>query len=114
MHFNYSQVFQNYGYKELTIPPGANGEFLLEKNVLHIWPRGHFMMIALPNPDATFTATLFLPYHGSESFEVLNNENQLVNFFETYFKDAISLILQLTSEFFHNLTGHLYKVKCLL
>lgn len=112
LHFNYSQVFQNYGYKELTIPPGANGEFLLEKNVLHIWPRGHFMMIALPNPDATFTATLFLPYHGSESFEVLKNENQLLNFFKTYFKDAISLIPQLTSEFFHNPTGHLYTVKC--
>lgn len=70
LHFNYSQVFQNYGYKELTIPPGANGEFLLEKCVTHL-ATGPFMMIALPNPDATFTATLFLPYHGSESFEVL-------------------------------------------
>lgn len=112
LHFNYSQVFQNYGYKELTIPPGINGEFLLEKNVLHIWPRGHFMMIALPNPDATFTATLFLPYHGPDSFDVLKNEDQVIKFFEKYFKDAISLIPQLTNEFFQNPTGHLYTVKC--
>ncbi|HRG69367.1 MAG TPA: NAD(P)/FAD-dependent oxidoreductase [Saprospiraceae bacterium] len=112
LHFNYSQVFQNYGYKELTIPPGPNNKFLLEKNALHIWPRGHFMMIALPNPDATFTATLFLPYHGSESFEVLKNEDQLVTFFNTHFKDAISLIPHLTQEFFQNPTGHLYTVKC--
>ncbi len=113
LHFNYSQVFQNYGYKELTIPPGKNGEFLLDKNVLHIWPRGHFMMIALPNPDATFTATLFLPYEGKESFANLKNPDQLLDFYNTYFKDAVDCIPQLKEEFFQNPTGHLYTVKCL-
>ncbi|MBK8956632.1 MAG: FAD-dependent monooxygenase [Saprospiraceae bacterium] len=111
-HFDYSQRYQNYGYKELTIPPGANGEFVIEKNALHIWPRGHFMMIALPNPDATYTATLFLPYHGNESFDRLQSNEQLLAFYHTYFQDALPLIPELNREFFEHPTGYLYTVKC--
>ncbi len=112
LRFNYSQVFQNYGYKELTIPPGPNNAFVIEKNALHIWPRGHFMMIALPNPDATYTATLFLPYKGNDGFDSLENKDALNQFFKINFPDAIQWIPDLHQEFFENPTGHLYTVKC--
>ncbi|MFN8332769.1 MAG: NAD(P)/FAD-dependent oxidoreductase [Saprospiraceae bacterium] len=112
LRMNYAQKFQPYGFKELTIPPGVAGEFLMERNALHIWPRGHFMMIALPNPDATFTVTLFLPFKGPDSFENLTDPIQVELFFEKYFPDAIPLITDLKSEFFQNPTGHLNSVKC--
>ncbi|NOT37662.1 MAG: FAD-dependent monooxygenase, partial [Saprospiraceae bacterium] len=112
LRMNYQQKFQPYGYKELTIPPGNNGQFLLDENSLHIWPRGHFMMIALPNPDATFTATLFLPYEGTEGFDQLTNTSSVDNFFKKYFNDSKSLIADLHQEFFSNPTGHLNSVKC--
>ena len=112
LRMNYNQKFQDYGYKELTIPPGEHSHFLLEKNALHIWPRGHFMMIALPNPDATFTATLFLPFKGEQGFESLQNTSTLRSFFHDYFTDALPLISHLEDEFFENPTGHLNSVKC--
>lgn len=112
LRFNYSQTFQNYGYKELTIPPGKDNTFVIEKNALHIWPRGNFMMIALPNPDATYTATLFLPYHGAVSFDRLDTKESIMEFYQTYFSDAVPLMPDLESEFFEHPTGHLYTVKC--
>ena len=63
----------DHGYKELTIPPGRDGAFVLEPNALHIWPRGGFMLIALPNPDRSFTATLFLPRAGENSFAAVGD-----------------------------------------
>jgi kynurenine 3-monooxygenase len=62
--FNYQQAYLSHGYKELTIPPGPDGRFALDRNALHIWPRGGSMMIALPNRDASFTCTLFWPFEG--------------------------------------------------
>lgn len=112
IRLNYAQKFQPYGYKELTIPPGTKGEFLLERNALHIWPRGHFMIIALPNPDATFTVTLFLPFEGAQSFERLTDVSSVRQFFNQYFPDVINLIPDLDHEFFSNPTGHLNSVKC--
>lgn len=112
VHFNYSQKFQDYGYKELTIPPGPNGEFRIMKNALHIWPRGHFMVIALPNPDASYTVTLFLPFKGKESFDQLQNTEQLLAFFKLYFPDIIPHLPDLETEFFENPTGYLMTVKC--
>ncbi|MBK9729448.1 MAG: FAD-dependent monooxygenase [Saprospiraceae bacterium] len=112
LRFNYSQSFQNYGYKELTIPPGIHKSFAIEKNALHIWPRGNFMMIGLPNPDATYTATIFLPYHGKDSFELLQTKENVFQFFETYFSDAVPIMPDLLEEFFAHATGHLYTVKC--
>src|ERR1035437_4293677 len=61
---NCDQHYLEYGYKELTIAPGKNGEWVMEKNALHIWPRGKYMMIALPNTDGTFTCTMFMPFEG--------------------------------------------------
>src|SRR5215213_1970390 len=79
--FDFSQKWLAHGYKELHIPPGDNGDFLMEKNALHIWARRSFMMIALPNFDASFTCTLFLAHKGENSFEQLQDEKALMSFF---------------------------------
>jgi kynurenine 3-monooxygenase len=109
--FNYSQSYLEHGYKELTIPALPDGGFQLEKNALHIWPRGSFMMIALPNPDGTFTCTLFFPYSGTHGFDDLNTEEKVLEFFSSEFPDAVPLMPNLTQEFFHNPTASLITVK---
>ncbi|NBV13097.1 MAG: FAD-dependent monooxygenase [Sphingobacteriia bacterium] len=109
--FNYSQSYLEHGYKELTIPALPDGGFQLEKNALHIWPRGSFMMIALPNPDGTFTCTLFFPYSGTHGFDDLNTEEKVLAFFSSEFPDAVPLMPNLTQEFFHNPTASLMTVK---
>ncbi|MCC5946386.1 MAG: FAD-dependent monooxygenase [Bernardetiaceae bacterium] len=111
--FNYSQYYLPHGYKELTIPPTAEGEFRMEKNALHIWPRKDFMLIALPNPDGSFTCTLFLAFEGSEdSFAALDSPKAVRHFFEKYFKDTLPLIPNLETEFFENPTSALVTVRC--
>ncbi|HOZ88455.1 MAG TPA: FAD-dependent monooxygenase, partial [Bacteroidia bacterium] len=90
--FEYNQHYIECGYKELIIPPGPNGEFILEKNALHIWPRGSFMMIALPNPDGNFTCTLFLPFEGEKSFAKLNTEEAVIAFFKEEFASAFPIM----------------------
>lgn len=109
---NYSQDYLEHGYKELTIPPGADGSFRLEPNALHIWPRGGYMMIALPNLDRSFTCTLFLPYYGSPGFDQLTSRPKVTAFFGTTFPDAVPLLPDLTEEFFRNPTGGLVTVRC--
>ncbi len=110
--FNFSQTWLEHGYKELHIPPTANGDFQMERNALHIWARGSFMMIALPNFDGSFTCTLFLAHTGANSFEQLTDEKSLLKFFETNFADAIPLMPTLTEDFFANPTGNLGTIKC--
>ena len=114
--FNFSQEYENYGYKELTIPAGAGGTFQMEKNALHIWPRGAFMLIALPNLDGSFTCTLFLAYDeklgGANSFEKLESKEQVSSFFEKNFPDVIPVMPDFTESFFENPTGTLMTVKC--
>ena len=111
--FNYSQQYENYGYKELEIPPlEGDHPFQMEPNALHIWPRGEFMMIALPNPDGSFTCTLFLPYEGPISFDSLQTEDDVHQFFHTYFADTLPLISRLEQTFFSNPTGSLVTVRC--
>jgi kynurenine 3-monooxygenase len=109
---NYSQEYLEHGYKELTIPPAADGSFRLEPNALHVWPRGGFMMIALPNLDRSFTCTLFLPQHGSPGFDQLASPRDVAAFFGTTFPDAVPLLTDLTDEFFRNPTGGLVTVRC--
>ncbi|MGB0850552.1 MAG: FAD-dependent oxidoreductase [Bacteroidia bacterium] len=109
--FNYSQDYTNAGYKELCIEP-VNGEFAIDPNALHIWPRGDFMMIALPNPDKTFTCTLFMPPEGEVSFEKLVSDEDIVSFFEKYFADAIPLMPDYLSDFKNNPMGSLVTVRC--
>lgn len=110
--FNYSQTYLEYGYKELTIPADSAGKHQLEKNALHIWPRGNFMLIALPNTDGSFTCTLFLPYEGSVAFEQLNSDESVVSFFETWFPDALSLMPDLLTNFYENPTASLVTIRC--
>lgn len=106
------QDYLSHGYKELVIAPGPAGSFRLEKNALHIWPRGNFMLIALPNQDGSFTCTLFLPMEGALSFASLQTEAQVRAFFEKQFADALPLIEDLEKSFFANPTGQMVTVKC--
>lgn len=134
--FEFSESWLEHGYKELHIPPGPNGEFRMEKNALHIWPRHSFMMIALPNFDGSFTCTLFLAHKGENSFEEITSgrfsrgstqinagsdksvssaqsaADSLLGFFETNFPDAIPLMPTLVEDFFTNPIGNLGTIKC--
>jgi kynurenine 3-monooxygenase len=110
--FQYQQHYIDFGYKELTIPAGENGYFQMEKNALHIWPRGNFMLIALPNIDGSFTCTLFFPYDGDPSFASLKTKEQVNEFFEKTFADTVPLIPTLADDFFSNPTASLVTVKC--
>lgn len=101
-----------HSYKELSIDPGAHGNFRMEANALHIWPRGSHMMIALPNPDASFTATLFLPNTGPHSFAALADPVAVVEMFERDFADAIPLIPDYREQFEFNPTGWLGTLDC--
>jgi kynurenine 3-monooxygenase len=110
--FTYHQYYIDCGYKELSIPPSASGEFLIEKNALHIWPRKQYMLIALPNTDGSFTGTLFFPFEGETSFEKLDSEEKVDRFFKENFADVTSLIPDLTKQFLTNPTSSLVTVKC--
>lgn len=110
--FDYSQSYLKHAYKELLIPAGKDGSFLMEKNALHIWPRGGFMLIALPNLDGSFTCTLFYPYEGENSFAKIKTEDDCNQFFKTNFPDALALMPDLSKQFFHNPTSSLVTVKC--
>jgi len=101
----YSQQYIEHGYKELLIPANDNGTHKLEKNALHIWPRGNFMLIALPNLDGSYTCTLFAPYEGKESFEKLNTHKDVQEYFEKTFPDLVPLIPDLCEQFFANPTS---------
>lgn len=110
--FQYQQHYIDFGYKELTIPAKENGDFAMEKNALHIWPRGNYMLIALPNPNGSFTCTLFFPFEGNPSFESLQTDEQILNFFEETFPDAKKLMPTLLHDFKHNPTASLVTVTC--
>jgi kynurenine 3-monooxygenase len=110
--FNFSQQYLDYGYKELTIPAGPDGLHVLEKNALHIWPRGNYMLIALPNIDGTFACILFLPFEGANSFESLTTHAAVQQFFQSRFPDACVLMPALTDNFFANPTGAMVTIKC--
>jgi kynurenine 3-monooxygenase len=110
--FSYTQDYLEHGYKELTIPAGPGGAFRLEKHALHIWPRGNFMMIALPNQDGSFTCTLFWPYEGPHSFTALQTETDILAYFRQQFPDAVPLLPNLADDFLHNPTGALVTIRC--
>ncbi len=109
---DFSQDYIDHGYKELHIPAGDAGAFKLEKNALHIWPRESFMMIALPNPDGSFTCTLFFPFEGNSSFDTLKTEDSIQNFFKMTFPDALALMPKLLHDFKTNVTSTLVTMKC--
>ena len=110
--FDYQQYYIDCGYKELTIPKTVEGNFAMEVNALHIWPRKDYMLIALPNLDKTFTCTLFFPFSGSQSFEKLTTEKKVKEFFQKIFPDVAPLMPDYVNEFFNNPTSSLVTIKC--
>ena len=110
--FEYSQSYLPHGYKELTIPPSAEGSWQMEKNALHIWPRRSFMMIALPNPDGSFTCTLFWEFDGPRSFATTQTDEEVRRFFDEEFPDAVPLMPTLLEDFKTNPTGSLVTIRC--
>jgi kynurenine 3-monooxygenase len=118
--FSYSQSYLEHGYKELHIPEaekcGVDTDlfdgFAMDPNALHIWPRGHYMMIALPNADRTFTCTLFWPFEGPESFAAVDAVDKIMPFFEQHFPDAVKLMPTLIEDYSRNPIGSLVTVRC--
>ena len=111
-NFEYDESYLAHGYKELTIPPGPDGSWRMEKNALHIWPRKSFMMIALPNPDGSFTCTLFWEFEGPRSFATTKTDDDVRRFFEEEFPDAVPLMPNLLDDFKNNPTGSLVTIRC--
>jgi kynurenine 3-monooxygenase len=110
--FNFSQQYEDYGYKELTIPAAANGSFRIEKNALHIWPRGAYMMIALPNVEGDFTCTLFMSHtKGEKNLSALNTKEKVLRFFEEVMPDAVPNMPGLLDDYFSNPIGNLLTIK---
>lgn len=114
--FDYSQEFLGHGYKELHIPPVASGPhapFAMEPNALHIWPRGESMMIALPNPDGSFTCTLFWRHDGAgSSFAAVKTGAEAVAHFKSVYPDAVPLMPALAEDFAKNPVGVMVTVRC--
>ena len=110
--FQFSQYYIDHGYKELTIPANPDGSHQIETNALHIWPRGNYMLIALPNMDGSYTCTLFFPFEGEYSFESLKTHQHVVDFFNDVFPDIVPLIPNLTEDYFNNPTSSLSIMRC--
>lgn len=112
VNFQYDESYLAHGYKELTIPPAPDASWQMEKNALHIWPRKSFMMIALPNPDGSFTCTLFWEFEGPRSFVTTKTDNDVRRFFDEEFPDAVPLMPALLEDFKNNPTGSLVTIRC--
>ncbi|MGK2862769.1 MAG: FAD-dependent oxidoreductase [Chitinophagaceae bacterium] len=110
--FDYHQYYINCGYKELTIPATASGDFAMKINALHIWPRRDYMLIALPNLDKTFTCTLFFPFDGAASLSGLDTQEKVKIFFERTFPDAAALMPGYINDFLNNPASSLVTIKC--
>lgn len=110
--FNYEQEYIPHGYRELLLPAGLAGSFQLEKNALHIWPRGRFMLIALPNSDGSFTCTLFMPYQGEHSFSALETDADIKQFFSQVFPDFTALMPDIVANYRRHPLSDLVIIRC--
>ena len=110
--FDYSQDFIDVGYKELTIAANEDGTHKLDRHSFHIWPRGKFMLIAMPNLDGSFTCTLFMPFEGEVSFENIKTNDDAKDFFKTYFPNVMQDLDNLLLDFFKNPTSAMVTMKC--
>jgi len=110
--FEYAQSFLEHGYKELRIPAAEGGGFRMERNALHIWPRGGIMMIALPNVDGSYTCTCFWPFSGENSFSALATRDEVRAYFGRVFPDAVPLMPALEEDYLLNAVGSLVTVRC--
>ena len=109
----YQKDYLNWGYKELPIPPGPDGDFQLDKNALHVWPRGDSMFMAIPNNDGSLTGTFALPFEGKPSFESLSREGELLAFFKERFHDVVPLMPSLVENFHRYPASQFYTTKTL-
>jgi kynurenine 3-monooxygenase len=110
--FDYAQSYLDAGYLELRIPPVEGGGFRLEREALHIWPRGKFMMIALPNHDGTFTVTCFWPIDGEHGFARLTNAAEVEAYFRKWFSDAVPLMPTLVEDYLTAKPSTLVTIRC--
>ena len=110
--FNYSQTYIEDGYREILLPANTNGSYPLDKNALHIWPRGRFMLIALANEDGSFTCTLFMPFKGENSFETLTSKAAVDNFFKTTFTDFYEMMPNIADAWEDHPLSSLAIVRC--
>jgi kynurenine 3-monooxygenase len=110
--FDFEQRYLTHGYKEIEMRPMANGDFKMESDALHIWPRGEFMLMALPNPDGTFTCTVFAPYDGENGLNNLEDEGRVRNYFESHFADVIPLVPDYADQWLANPTSSLVMTRC--
>lgn len=108
--FSYSQSYMPQSYIELHIPANEDGSFKMDADALHIWPRKDFMLIALPNPDGTFTCTLFLDFQGQVSFSALTQRSDVIEFFESNFADAMPLLENPIDDFMAKTANPLFLV----
>jgi kynurenine 3-monooxygenase len=106
-----SEELLQHRYKELVVAAGPGGEFKMDREALHVWPRGGFMLIALPNPGGDFTLTLFLPVEGDNGFASLDSDRKLVRFFKAQFPDVLPLIDDLVGSWQRNPAGVLGTVR---
>jgi kynurenine 3-monooxygenase len=111
--FNFSQFYVEDGYKELLLPAGKDGSYQIEKNALHIWPRGRFMLIALPNEDGSFTCTLFMPYENHEhAFNDLDTDEKVDDFFKKVFPDFYDMMPNLIENWHQNPLSSMSITRC--
>jgi kynurenine 3-monooxygenase len=112
IRFNFSQQYWAQGYKELEVPASVNKTWTSEKNVIHIWPRGNYMLLGFPNLDGSFTCSLHLPFEGPLSFASLRTEEDLLRLFRDSFADAFPLMPQLVNDFFGHPANSMVTIKC--
>lgn len=112
LRFDFQQHYLDTGYKELSIPPGPDGTWLIDPNALHIWPRDGHMMIALPNTDRSFTVTLFIRFEGPDSLGSLPSDEAVINFFDRHYPDALVHMPTLIQDWHDNPSSSLGFIKC--
>jgi kynurenine 3-monooxygenase len=110
--FNIQQEYLDQGYKELNVPPSPSGDWVLEANAIHIWPRGRYMLIGFPNVDRSFTFSLHMPYEGSPSFASIRTPEDLLALFHESFPDALPLIPNLIEDFFRRPKASMVTIRC--
>ena len=110
--FDFAQRYLTHGYKEIEMRPTSNGAFKMEADALHIWPRGEFMLMGLPNPDGTFTCTVFAPYDGPNGLNQLETPEAVHAYFTAHFPDVIPLIPDFAEQWLANPTSSLVMTQC--
>jgi kynurenine 3-monooxygenase len=112
LRLNFSQQYWEQAYKELRVPPEADGKWTLEKNAIHIWPRGNYMLIGFPNLDGSFTCSLHIPLEGPLSFASIKTKDALLDFFRSSFPDVVPYMPDLVNDFFTHPANSMVTIKC--